>query len=221
MRYVSITFPPTADGRGVHDLVSCVQAERRQAGIFNFDLLADGSLLELVYVEGDREAVVAELDGRDGVRAYEVFAGRGRLLYLYLHVEVDERVRELLSVVRAHRLVVDFPVRFDDAGATLGLVGDPSDLRAALAAFPEPAREELTVDRVHEFAPGARNLRALLTDRQLSVLETAVDLGYYADPRRATVESLADDLDIAQSTASEHLRRIEARVLSALVPGTA
>jgi len=52
-----------------------------------------------------------------------------------------------------------------------------------------------------------------VTDRQLAALSTARDLGYYEVPRRNGIETVADELDVAVSTASELLRRGEANTI--------
>lgn len=53
----------------------------------------------------------------------------------------------------------------------------------------------------------------LLTDRQQEVLERAFRAGYYAVPRDCTLAAVADDLGVDTSTASEVLRRAEARLV--------
>ncbi|ELZ13198.1 Bacterio-opsin activator HTH domain-containing protein [Haloterrigena salina JCM 13891] len=57
-----------------------------------------------------------------------------------------------------------------------------------------------------------------LTDEQLAVLETAYENGYFDIPRETSATELADELEIAQSTASERLRTAE-RTLLELIYG--
>lgn len=47
--------------------------------------------------------------------------------------------------------------------------------------------------------------RGRLTDRQLEVLETAYEMGYFERPKEANATEVADHLGIAQSTLTEHL----------------
>jgi predicted DNA binding protein len=54
---------------------------------------------------------------------------------------------------------------------------------------------------------------SLLTDRQEWLLEQAIDRGYYDTPRQTSLVELAEELDLAKSTASEMLHRAEERVL--------
>jgi predicted DNA binding protein len=52
-----------------------------------------------------------------------------------------------------------------------------------------------------------------LTERQMNTLKTAVELGYFDTPRRASIKDVARKLDISPSTAVEHLRKAEKKVL--------
>ncbi|WP_255150818.1 bacterio-opsin activator domain-containing protein [Halorarius halobius] len=55
-----------------------------------------------------------------------------------------------------------------------------------------------------------------LTDRQREVLEAAYEAGYYERPRETTGEELAERLDIAASTFTQHVRAAERNLLSIL-----
>jgi predicted DNA binding protein len=52
-----------------------------------------------------------------------------------------------------------------------------------------------------------------LTERQMNTLKTAVELGYFDTPRRASIKDVARKLGISPSTAVEHLRKAEKKVL--------
>lgn len=60
-----------------------------------------------------------------------------------------------------------------------------------------------------------RHLRPdqLLSDRQIEVLSTAIQMGYYEVPRDCTLQELASSLDADKSTVSEILRRGDSKVL--------
>lgn len=68
---------------------------------------------------------------------------------------------------------------------------------------------------------GAHNLvfvdRGRLTDRQLEVLETAHELGYFAHPKGANAGEVAAELDITRSTFSEHLAAAQSKLLDAIL----
>ncbi len=54
---------------------------------------------------------------------------------------------------------------------------------------------------------------ALLTDRQLALIETAHESGYYDSPRTATLTEVAGESGIAKSTCSETLQRAEGKII--------
>ncbi|WP_048198673.1 helix-turn-helix domain-containing protein [Methanocella arvoryzae] len=56
-----------------------------------------------------------------------------------------------------------------------------------------------------------------LTERQTSALTAAVEMGYFDSPRRASIEDVAARLGISASTAVEHLRKAEKKVLEKYV----
>jgi hypothetical protein len=59
--------------------------------------------------------------------------------------------------------------------------------------------------------------RGRLTARQLEVLETAHEMGYFARPREANATEVAAALDIAPSTFREHLVAAESKLLDDLL----
>lgn len=59
--------------------------------------------------------------------------------------------------------------------------------------------------------------RGKLTDRQLEVLTTAYEMGYFRRPKGANATEIADRLGIAQSTFTEHLVAAQRKILSDLL----
>ncbi|PSP99260.1 DNA-binding protein [Halobacteriales archaeon QS_4_70_19] len=57
----------------------------------------------------------------------------------------------------------------------------------------------------------------LLTDKQREVLQTAIDAGYYEIPRNATLEELAEELDVSHQALSECLRRAQEALVTSKV----
>jgi len=55
--------------------------------------------------------------------------------------------------------------------------------------------------------------RGRLTDRQLEVLQSAYEMGYFERPKRANATEVAEQLDIAQSTFTEHLMAAQRKLL--------
>lgn len=76
---------------------------------------------------------------------------------------------------------------------------------------------------VREIGQGAlvhEHPAATLSDRQREAVRVALDRGYYAQPRRTTHEAIGEELGCAPSTASEHLRKSESKLVrSVMGPG--
>lgn len=216
IRCLAVTFPPESVETGsVYDSLVPYPTKRR-ASLYNLNLLEDGTTLELVQVEGDKTEIVTELESRENLIKYDIFSSNEQVHYIYQHVEQDEQLLSLLSLLREHRLLIDFPISYSDHGVTVRLVGEEEMIQRAFDQLPQKIRQELEIESVQEYSPEPRGLRQILTARQRQVLETAVKVGYYTDPRQATVTDIADELGITQGTASEHLRKIEAKILGKL-----
>lgn len=216
MRYLAVTFPASSAGtEGIYDHL-VPYASRRRGILYNLTLLDDGTTLELVRVEGDRAVIVAELESRENLLTYEIFASRGQSHHIYLHVDQEDELLWLLAHLKAYRLIIDFPISYGGRGVTVRLVGEPEMVQRAFNELPPTVRDELDITQLTEYVPDAFTLHAGLTSRQRDVLDTAVQLGYYDDPRRATIVDIANELGISQATASEHLRKLEARVFQTI-----
>lgn len=61
--------------------------------------------------------------------------------------------------------------------------------------------------------------RGKLTDRQLEVLRTAYDRGYFEQPKRANATELGEELGISQSTVTEHLVAAQRKLLEDVLDG--
>lgn len=59
--------------------------------------------------------------------------------------------------------------------------------------------------------------RASLTERQIEVLETAHEMGYFDRERSANVNNIAECLDLHPSTVSEHLAAAQGKVFDQLL----
>jgi len=53
-----------------------------------------------------------------------------------------------------------------------------------------------------------------ITPRRRAMLNKAFEAGYFDIPRGSTLEEIADDLDIAKTTASQHLRKAERSIMA-------
>jgi len=143
------------------------------------------------------EVVDLELLGRPGPEALVQF-------------ETSEPL--LLVPVRKSGALLDLPFEVRDGRASwevtatrdrLSTLGD--QLQALGISFEvESVTQGVEADR-------------LLTDRQSTLVETAVEEGYYDTPRDCTLTDLAAEVGVAKSTASETLHRAEGKIVKEFV----
>lgn len=99
-----------------------------------------------------------------------------------------------------------------DRGADISLVG-PQDAIAENVHAYEAAGITPELRTLSGYDGPDRPLDDL-TERQREVLETAWDAGYFEVPRQASTADLATELDLDDSTVSEHLQRAERNLLA-------
>ena len=103
------------------------------------------------------------------------------------------------------------------------LLSDREELSRAvelLKEFGPVSIERVSRDFSRQVIPSAAGWQELLASfppRQREVLNTAFERGYYEIPRETTLEEIADEVGITKTTASNHLRKAEGRVVEFLV----
>jgi hypothetical protein len=170
-------------------------------------------------VEGtDPEAYAAALSAIDDVLTYRVHDGPRDEFHVYVRERLDGPDATLTASFTRSSLVVVPPVEYrSDRSMVVTVVGTGADLQSALDEAPPGV--DVDVRWVSEYDAGAHAPEARLTDRQFEAVRVAVEAGYYGSTREATVAEVAAELDCAPTTAAEHLRKAEARVMRDVVRG--
>lgn len=170
----------------------------------------------LFYAEGDCEAFVDALAATDRIVDFEVTPLDESSCYAYVREEMSGFDVRLQEAFEAPGLLVVPPVEFrSDGTARVTVVGEPEALQAAIDDV--PAAASVDVERVGEYDGSPPAVGADLTDRQREAAAAALDVGYYDVPRSGSLSAVADELDCAPGTASEHLRKAERAALSAAI----
>jgi predicted DNA binding protein len=215
MRYLRSVLSPT-DGtfHPVEEMIAD-NPDLRRGQVHHINLLSDDTVAALYEIEGEGGVLHDALKESDEVLSYDVIDVSEDTHHVYVHVRQGEPVVDLLSIVDDRRLMVDTPMEFVEDGVRATVIGEQSTLREALDDIPEGV--DVDVRRVGEYSPQDDRVLANLTDRQREVLRVAARLGYYDVPRSATHDEVADSLGCAPSTASEHLRKIESKIVDVLL----
>lgn len=110
-----------------------------------------------------------------------------------------------IESVESGELVVSIAV--PDRDELVSLVGDLRDAGATPRLLQITDADDEPDDRVLEFEADS------VTDKQLEAVRMAVELGYYDTPRKATLDDLAEHLDISRSAVSQRLTAVESKLV--------
>jgi hypothetical protein len=164
----------------------------------------------LFYIEGDRDACTAVLTLGLQIEDYEIMPGSEDGFYLYVHARIREQYKPLVEAFERERIVVLPPIEFrSDRTMRLTIIGESDELQSVIDEL--PAEMDVDVLRIGRYADV---FNSGLTDRQQEALSAAWTIGYYSVPREGDLETVADELGCATSTASDLLRRAEAQLVS-------
>lgn len=129
-------------------------------------------------------------------------------------VQLETTTPLVLTAIQSAGVPLRMPFEISDGSMALNTTIPQHQLSKLGENFRESGIE-FTIQRIQPEADS----ESLLTDRQEWLLYEAIDRGYYDTPRRITLVELADELDLAKSTCSETLHRVEERVLKQFVTG--
>ncbi|ELZ88231.1 HTH DNA binding domain-containing protein [Haloferax elongans ATCC BAA-1513] len=179
-------------------------------------LRPDGTVVELCILEDAPPDVESRLADHPDIVDFDVGETSDGGVACHVHLDPNDDVRRLLELVDEHDLLLDTPIRLTRDGVVVNVLGTHTQLTGAVSSLPESFRDAFCVEGLSDYEPVRNGVRAELTSRQREVLETAVENGYYDIPRQVSIETLATELGCSPSTISEHLRKVESKVLTRL-----
>ena len=191
---------------GFGDLVTVC----RQAGLREVELLEDEGTRSVPQIEVENLLDGDRLDTIDCVEHWELVNDKADT-YVYI-IEVKALEMPESTAEDHDDLIGMCDPTVSDRGMLLSLVGSQETIRNVLRNF-EEAGVVPDLHKLGEYEGGERTLDAL-TDRQLEVLQTAYDMGFYDVPREASIDDIADEIGLDGGTVSEHLQRAERNVLT-------
>jgi predicted DNA binding protein len=169
----------------------------------------------LYAIDGDGATFAELARERTGVESAELAATDTRVSYALLELR-DAAVPifgAAATAIDRAGLVVRRPLVYRDGRIYGHIVGDPATLQSTLDEL--PGSVPVRIDAIERFPSADVNPATTLSERQREALRAALELGYYDTPREATHADVAAELDCAPNTASEHLQKGEAKLVSA------
>lgn len=217
MRYLTVVVKPDG-GRAFHplgkELTDDPSIDRR--AIHHIELLDDDTVLLFAEASGSKQRYKQIMEESPHVVSY-LTAGDERWMAVS-QFDPTEEVRRSLELQRESLLVIDTPIQFtSDDNLKVTYLGTEDTFRK-LYEYADDV-EGLTFDvlKMGEYQADESSFDRTITPRQEEVLEAAVDLGYYSEPRQASLEDIGEVIGISAGTVGEHLRKAEERVFTELV----
>lgn len=220
MKRVEVAVRST--GEPIHPLVPFLTGdavERAAMVDWNAVTYGDGSDESTVVlrVYADPETVREAFESEPVVDDFYLSVVDGDCCYVHVHSETARLEGATAKALTPPGVVVVPPLRYESDGwIVLALVGDDRAVQAALDRVPGEVEVDVRSVTSQGYG-GATDPLDALTDRQREAVVAATTVGYYDTPRTGDVEAVADALDCVASTAAEHLRKAESRLLSSLV----
>jgi len=194
-------------------LMNAPYVERATALQWNW---AGETLGILHYIVGDIDAYDAAASDIPEVIDYELEPAGDDAFYAYIFDEMTTTSRAMFEPTSYRGLVVVPPILYhEDGRVSMSAFGPAEVIQRAIEQLPEPV--EATVQSVGGLTGLPQVTESYLSERQQAALEAGLELGYYAVPRAADQEDVAAALDCAPSTAAEHLRKGERKVVRSVL----
>lgn len=148
----------------------------------------------------DTEAILQDIEASESVVELEILQQSGETVL----IQFETTMPLLLLPVQDSGVPLTMPFTLENGRAGWEITA-PQHRLSALATQLTEFGIPYTVDELHQQIEPEQ----LLTDRQLRLIEAAVEQGYYDTPRECSLTELADETGIAKSTCSETLHRAE------------
>jgi len=220
MRRVRVTLHPTdATVHPLYDFTAkCDEIETTE--LIHWNVTDREKPTIVFYHEGGRETFKDEAGELDGVLQHEVTSAsdvsEGRGYYAYVRMRSTQTMRRLWELATYGGIVLVPPLEQKGGALKVTFVGEDGELREVLNRLPAGIQAE--IDKVETAGSDATTAYRLngapnLSERQEEALTVAFETGYYDVPKRTTHEEIADRMGCSPSTASEHIKRAEAKLV--------
>ena len=181
-------------------------------------------LLKLQSDNGDAvDQFVSQFDDHPRADIIEVFGNTGQFAYVTATIDYESSNPSVSELIDIHHCYQRSQVPVSDGLEHWMIYTQEMNDVGALIDDIESYGNEINKYRTNEIR-GEQDIVSLesstllskLTARQQSVLEQALQLGYYRSDENVTLEHIAAEMDIHQTTAWEHLKKAENILLTEL-----
>ncbi len=215
MRHVRLTVTPVGRESKVPAMYRVLSSAPHLDRVVGLHWNVSGNRLGLmVYAEGVVGKFRDEIREIPEVLDFEIVSIGDDRFYAYLQNELNELSRRLFGTFTRGSLLVLPPLDYGgDGSVTFSVFGPIDEVQAAIEEVPSPF--EVAISEVSSMGATPGVVETLLSPRQREAVEMAIEVGYYEIPREGDYEAIAEMMGCAPSTAAEHLRKAESKVLRA------
>jgi len=176
------------------------------------DALGD-QFVKIIQVDGLTDRIDELMRESPVVTEYDVNS-EGESVVVYMQCRLTKISEALKTADDEHAIVIDWPMHYLDAqeGLRAKLVGTDTAFREMMESL--PSYISATLEQLGPYDREPHSFRDSLTGRQQEVFDLAVQEGYYQIPRGTSHKELAEILNLSPGTVSEHLQRIENKLVT-------
>jgi len=182
--------------------------------LLQWNLTSPDMSLMVFQIAGPEGPYTAKLDETASIQSYEsvsVAAGADQFT-LFVRDAIAANTRSIFDGYEEGDIVVVPPVVFNtDYSAEIQFIGPNNALQEMLDRFPDGI--DVEIRQVSNGGTTQNSPIEQLTARQRRVIAAASHVGYYDEPRDATLEDVAAEVDLATGTVGEHIRKAEATLV--------
>jgi hypothetical protein len=218
MKYLHLTLEEPPKWRNPMHTFLMEHEEMHLAQLLNWNTSDPELDVILFRIVGGVEPYTDALDQSPFVEGYETTWIDDDSFYAYIEHETREADQRFREAFIEQRVLTIPPIEYTEDGKTkVELVGRDEDVQAVIDDI--PGEIDVRIDQIGVYDRDLAVFSSALTDRQQEALLAAIDVGYYEVPREGSIEDVAEELDCAASTASNHLRKAESTLVREVVGG--
>jgi predicted DNA binding protein len=170
----------------------------------------DGGVALAGLLADEPERIVGDVEASASVSNLELLQVDEESVLL----EIETQAAVFLESARNAGVPIRTPFSVQDGEIVWELTASRSRLSDLNESLTD-AGINFTVESIYEQVDSDQ----LLTDRQWTIIQAALENGYYDTPRNCTQEELARTVGLAKSTCSDLLHRAEEQIIKRLVEG--
>jgi len=212
MRYLELMGSPPPGAPRFFRLIAD-SPHVQEARLLEWNASTEDSLTALYAIDGDADAFVDELGESAVVVEFELAHVGGNRFYVLIVGRPSEAplFRRVIDAITQMGLIIATPVVYREGRVHFRIVGESTVLQSMVDAIPQGF--DIDIHAIGTFPDGTTAPAAVLSERQRTVIQTAIELGYYESPRNTTHADIAERLGCAPNTVTEHLQKAEAKLV--------